>query len=79
MEIPSRGLSSNGAAVTRKGRAARTSVGEKYISARSDLTGDVDSKRLRQLGLKAAQDFHFIHTKAYRDYTFEFRVVGYEY
>src|SRR6266702_8942869 len=44
MEIPSRGLSSNGAASTRKGRAARTRAGKKYISARSDLARDADSK-----------------------------------
>ena len=44
MENPLRGLSSTGTAATRKGSAARTRAGEKYISARSNLAGDADSK-----------------------------------
>jgi hypothetical protein len=43
IEIPSRGLS-DGAAETKKGRAARTRAGEKYISTRSGLAEDADSK-----------------------------------
>ena len=45
IDIPSRGLSSDGAAVTRrKGRAARMRVGEKCISTSGGLAGDGESK-----------------------------------
>ena len=41
MDIPSWRFPSSDAAETRKGRAARTKAGEKYISVRSGFAGDL--------------------------------------
>lgn len=49
MDIPSRGLPSIEAAEMRKGRAARTKVGEKYISVKSEVSGDLGSEEAEKL------------------------------
>ena len=38
----------------RKGRAARTKVGEKYISVKSGFSGDLGSERAEKLRVKVA-------------------------
>jgi hypothetical protein len=68
MDIPLRGLSSNGVAATRKGKAARTRAGEKYISTSGGLAETLTPKRLRRVMMKAAEYFHFIRTMASRGY-----------
>jgi hypothetical protein len=74
IEIPSRGLS-DGAAETKKGRAARTRAGEKYISARGDLVGGAGSKEAETADVEDRTTPPFIHTEAERNYISQCRVV----
>jgi hypothetical protein len=79
MDIPSRGTPSSEAAETRKGSAARTKVGEKYISVRSEFAGYPGSEGAEKADVEGSTFvLHFIHTKVCKDYTSELRVVGYE-
>ena len=64
MDIPSLRFPSSEAAETRKGRAARTKEGEKYIPVRSEFAGDLGSEEAEKAEGEGSTINPFIHTKA---------------